>query len=62
MGPHGQLQRISDPQMDALHAQKMKVCSFQAQKHFGALRRRLTKEEPETFDNQSQWPLTLPSD
>eukprot|EP01043_Picozoa_sp_COSAG02_P052251 COSAG02_NODE_5598_length_4199_cov_9.633659_2_plen_378_part_00 len=49
MGPHGQLQCISDAQMDALHQQKMKVCSFQAQKHFGALRRRLEKEEPEAF-------------
>lgn len=49
MGPHGQLQCISDAQMDALHKQKMRVCSFQAQKHFGALRRRLEKEEPEAF-------------
>ena len=50
MGPHGQLQCISDAQMDALHKQKMKVCSFQAQKHFGALRRRIEHEEPEVLD------------
>lgn len=49
MGPRGQLQCISDAQLDALHRQKMKVVSFQAQKHFGALRRRLEKEEPEAF-------------
>ena len=47
MGPHGQLQRISDEQMDALHAQKMRVVGFQAEKHFGALRRVMEKEEPE---------------
>jgi ribulose-5-phosphate 4-epimerase/fuculose-1-phosphate aldolase len=46
-GSGGALQRISGPQLDALHAQKMKGCGFQANKHFGALRRVLEKEEPE---------------
>ena len=46
-GAGGELQRISEPQLDALHAQKMKGCQFQADKHFGALRRVLEKEEPE---------------
>jgi hypothetical protein len=49
-GPTGELQRISEPQLDALHAQKMKVVGFQAEKHFGALQRVLEKEAPDTFD------------
>ena len=45
--PGSTLQSITESQLESLHKQKMSVVSFQAEKHFGSLFRRLTLEEPE---------------
>ena len=58
-GASGTLERISEPQLDALHAQKMKGCCFQASKHFGPLRRILEKEEPEFAQSWSHTYRTM---